>query len=179
MDERTEGESDGRADGRTRRTSGLTAGRTAGRTDGQQDISRDSAKRPPFPRFPAGNWLFPGAYGFTTVYGTSRWQGLAHLTGSPPAGSLPCFYDSRKKFVHFGLAQPGRARLVRAHACRGQNSDFEKILCQNVRHNLEAFWRFYASETPILKNRRNVFRIGTYLRTKMNIRIREHVRIFQ
>jgi hypothetical protein len=103
----------------------------------------------PSPPFPAGNWLVPGADGFATVYGTSEWQGLAHLAGSTPAGSLPCLYDSREKFVHFGLAQPGRARLVQASACRGHNSDFEKILCQNVRHDLEAFRRFYASETPI------------------------------
>jgi hypothetical protein len=61
----------------------------------------------------------------------------------------------------------GQARLVRARACRGQNSDFEKIMCRNVRPDLEAFRRFYASETPIFKkNRRNVFRIGTYLRPK-------------
>ncbi len=83
----------------------------------------------PLPRFPAGNWLVSGADGFETVYGTSEWQGLAHLAGSTPAGSLPCFYDSREKFVHFGSAQPGRARLVRALACRGQNCDFKKILC--------------------------------------------------
>jgi hypothetical protein len=107
---------------RERRWSGRTAGRTAGQSDGQPDISRDSAKRTPFLRFPAGNWLFPGADGFTTVYGMSGWQleGLAHLTGSPPAGSLPCFNDSREKLVHFGSAQHGRTRLVRAHACRGR-----------------------------------------------------------
>jgi hypothetical protein len=72
---------------------------------------------------PAGR----GADGFAAVYGTSEWQGLANLAGSVPAGTLLCFYDSREKFVHFCLAQPGRARLVRARACRGQNSDFEKI----------------------------------------------------
>ncbi len=69
--------------------------------------------------------LFPGVDGFTTVYGTSGWQGLAHLAGSTPAGSLLCLYDSREKFVHFGSAQPGRAQLVRARTCRG---DAVKIL---------------------------------------------------
>ena len=124
-------------------------------------FSRESPFYAPLTRFLAENWRFPGEDGFTTVYGTSGWQGLAHLPGSPAAGSLPCFYDSREKFVHFGSAQLGRARLVRARACRGQNSDFEKILCQNVRRDLEAFRRFYASETPILKkNRRNVFNIS-------------------
>jgi hypothetical protein len=69
-----------------------------------------------------------------------EWQGLAHLAGSTPAGSLPSVYDSREKFVHFGLAQPYRARLI------------SRInLCQNVRHNLKAFPWFYASETPIFK----------------------------
>ncbi len=130
--------------------------------------------------FPAGNWLVPGADGFATVCGTSEWQGLVHLASSIPAGSLPCFYDSREKFVCFGSAQHGRARLVRARACRGQNSDFEKNLCQNVRHDLEAFRRFYGSETPIFeKTVETFFRVGTYLRPKMNIRIGEHVGIFQ
>ncbi len=82
--------------------------------------------------------------------------GMARPSSSPRqprAGSLPCFYDSREKFVNFGSAQPCRARLVRARACRCQNFDFEKILCRNVRHDLEAFRRFYASETPIFKNK--------------------------
>jgi hypothetical protein len=121
-------------------------------------FSRESPFLTPLPRFLAGNWLFPGADGFTMVYGTSGCQGLAHLPGSPTAGSLPCFYDSREKFVHFASATPGRARLVRARACRGQNSDFEKILCQNIRHDLEAFRWFYASETPIFKKT-----VGTFL----------------
>ncbi len=102
-------------------------------------FSQESPFLTPLTRFLAGNWLFPGADGFTLVYGTSGWQGLAHLPGSPAAGLLPCFHDSREKIVHFGSAQPGRARLVRTRACRGQNSDFEKNLCQNVRHDLEAF----------------------------------------
>jgi hypothetical protein len=86
----------------------------------------------------------------------------------------PAFTILEKKFVHFGSAQPGRAQLVRACACCDQNSDFEKSLCQDVRHDLEAFRRFYASETQILReHRRNVFRIGTYLSPKMNIRIGE------
>jgi hypothetical protein len=93
----------------------------------------------------------PRADGFATVYGTSRWQNLAHLAGSTPAGSHPSFYDSREKFVCFGSAQPGRALLVLARACHGQSSNFEENLCQNVRHILEAFQRFYASETPIFK----------------------------
>jgi hypothetical protein len=59
-------------------------------------------------------------------------QGLAVLAGSTTAGSLPCFYDSREKFVRFGSVQPGRAQLVRARACRGQNSNFEKKLCQGT-----------------------------------------------
>ncbi len=68
------------------------------------------AEWPPFPSFPTGNWLFPGADGFAEDYRTSRWQGLAHLAGSKSAGSLLCFYDSRENFVTsflFGLAQPG------------------------------------------------------------------------
>jgi hypothetical protein len=72
-------------------------------------FSRASQKRPPSPPFPAGNWLVPEADGFATVYGTSEWQGLTHLAGSTPAGSLPCFYDSREKFVYFGLAQQSTA----------------------------------------------------------------------
>ncbi len=103
----------------------------------------------PSPTLPRRKRLFPGADGFTTVYGTSGWQGLAHLPGSPAAGSLPCFYNSREKFVHFGSTQPCRAQLVRARAYRGQNSDFEKKLRHNVWHVLEAFLRFYASETLI------------------------------
>ncbi len=98
----------------------------------------------------------------------------------PPCRYAPLLLRFSEKFVHFGLAQPGRALLVRARACRCQNSDFEKNLCQNVRHDLETFWRFYASETPIFKkNSRNFFRIGTYLQPKMNIRIGEDVGIFQ
>ncbi len=124
----------------------------------------------PFPTLPAGNcqWLVPVADCFATVYGTSDWQGLAHHAGSPPAGSLPCFYDSREKFVHFGSAQPGRARLVRARACHGQKSDFEKfcVKMSGIISSLPAVLRHRNSD--FLKNRRNVFRIGTYLRPKMN-----------
>jgi hypothetical protein len=58
----------------------------------------------------------------------------------------------------FWLAQPGRAQLVRARACRGQNSNFEKILCQNVKRCLEALWRFCASKSPIFKKP-----VGTFL----------------
>jgi hypothetical protein len=68
-------------------------------------FSRESPFYAPLTRFLAENWRFPGEDGFTTVYGTSGWQGLAHLPGSPAAGSLPCFYDSREKFVHFGSAE--------------------------------------------------------------------------
>ncbi len=42
-------------------------------------FSLASQKWPPFPPFPAGNWLVPGADGFATVYGTSEWQGLAQV----------------------------------------------------------------------------------------------------
>ncbi len=95
------------------------------------------------------------------------------------AGLLPCIFYSRETFVRFGLAQHGRAQLVRGRACCCQKSDFEKILCQNVRHDVEAFLQFYAPETPILKNLRNGFRIGAYLRPKMNIQIREHIGMTQ
>ncbi len=45
---------------------------------------------------------------------------------------------------------------------RGSRWNFENILCQNVRHDLEAFRWFYASETPIFKkSHRKMFRIGT------------------
>jgi hypothetical protein len=77
--------------------------------------------------------------------------GLAHLAVSTPEASLPCVYNSREKLVRFGSTQPGRALLVRARACCGQIFNFEKKLCQNVRHILEAFLRFYASKTLILK----------------------------
>jgi hypothetical protein len=62
-----------------------------------------SPKRPPFPRFPAGNWLFPGADGFAAGYWTSRLQDLANPACSKPASSLQCFHNSRKKIGPFWL----------------------------------------------------------------------------
>ncbi len=152
---RTDGR-DGRADRRANRTDG-TDERTNSRTDGRADgrttgyFSKFS-QITPFPTLPRKK---PALLRGRRLHNGLRDVRMARPSSShrqpPPAGSLPCFYDSREKFVHFGSAQPGRARLVRARACRGQNSDFEKILCQNVRHNLEAFRRFFASETPIFK----------------------------
>ncbi len=103
----------------------------------------------PFPTLPGRKLACPRGGRLRNGLQTSEWQGLAHLAGSTPAGSLPSFYDSREKFVHFGLAQPGRARLFRARACRGQNSDFKKKIvskCQAQSRGLPAVLRLRNSD---------------------------------
>ncbi len=65
------------------------------------NFSRDSLKWHPYTLCPAGNWVFPGAEGFSTDLGTSRWQGLAGFICQKAAGSLPLFTLLRKKIVPF------------------------------------------------------------------------------
>ncbi len=106
------------------------------------------------------------------VYGTSRWQGLAHHAACKPPDSLPRAFESPENFDLFWLC-PAKPAPVAVKPL------ISRKFCAKL---AGAFSRLSGGSTPpnlrFLKKNRNVFCVGTLLRPKLQLRIGEHLGTF-
>jgi hypothetical protein len=159
-----EGRADGRPGGRPGGWMDGTDERTDGRTDGRADGRKTRyfsrfGQMTPFPTLPSRKLSLPRGRRLHNGLQDVRMARPSSSHRQPPCKLAPLLLRFSRKIRPFWLgpapqSTAGRS-LVRARAYRGQNSDFEKNLCQNhdVRHDLEAFRRLYASETPIFNKK--------------------------